>query len=642
MREVLHRYLLERPTGATVRELLDLIFTQPGTDAEFGPRFLRTLLQGDARFAFREPDQRWVAVVHEALAASLADTEFVVVDLETTGGSPQRGSTIIEIGAVRLDRARRAHRFSRLIDPGRPLPPFITRLTGITDGMLAGQPRLGEVIAEFLEFAGDRVVVAHNARFDVSFLNAALTAGGDRTLHQPSLCTMRLARRLVPQLRRRGLDAVASHFGIPLLDRHRALGDAVMTAEIFLRFLELLAARGIQRLDQVLDLQASARDGRVFFCPLPRSTVTRLPERPGVYRFYDAAGKLLYIGKAKSLRRRVQHYLSNAGGHSHKTLDLIRHVHAVKTEEAGSELEAALMEAEAIRTEQPPYNQLSKHLPRIAFLALTSDAPFPRLMISSRPTARSGRCFGPFRSRESAARVIGLVTRLFKLRTCPGHLHPDPAGTPCLQGQIGACTAPCVAQVSPPAYGEQVALFARLMAGDEAVIEWAGRELAGQREAHAAALRFEAAARVQRDLEQLERVVRRQRTLGWIVAQHHFLVLQPSLLDGTALAYLVVSGRLAWRCRLSSSGELKDLAARADESLQRGPQPIRAADIDGTAIIAAWLRDRGERDGFVFRLEDANAASRQLADWEAALASILARTPQQVDGACRLATPSDP
>jgi len=624
MRDTLHRYLLERPAGATVRELLDLIFTQPGTDAEFGPRFLRTLLQGDPRFAFREPDQRWVAVVHETLAAPLADTEFVVVDLETTGGSPQRGSTIIEIGAVRLDRGRRAHRFSRLIDPGRPLPPFITRLTGITDGMLAGQPRLSEVIAEFLEFAGDRVLVAHNARFDVSFLNAALTACGARTLPQPHLCTMRLARRLVPQLRRRGLDAVASHFGIPLVDRHRALGDAVMTAEIFLHFLELLAARGVQRLDQVLDLQASARDGRIFFCPLPRGAVVALPERPGVYRFYGADGKLLYIGKAKSLRQRVQHYLSNAGGHSHKTLDLIRHIHAVKAEEAGSDLEAALMEAEAIRGEQPPYNRLSKHLPRIAFLKLTSDVEFPRLMISSRPTG-GGRCFGPFRSRESAVRVIGLVTRLFKLRTCPGHLRPDAAGTPCLQGQIGACTAPCVARVSPAVYGEHAARFVRLMSGDEGEIEWASRELAGQREAHAVALRFEAAARVHRDLEQLERLVRRQRTLGWIVAQHHFLVLQPSLFDGLALAYLVVSGRLVLRCRLSSAPQLKGLAARAAEYLQRGSRLLRAADIDGTAIIAAWLRDRGERDGFVFRLGDASAVSRDLADWEAALASILAR-----------------
>ncbi|MBI4518704.1 MAG: GIY-YIG nuclease family protein [Deltaproteobacteria bacterium] len=627
MRETLHRYLLTRPGGATTGELLDLVFTQPGGDREFGPRFVQALLAGDPRFSFCRAEQRWVATVHAALARSLAETAFVVVDVETTGGAPQRGDSIIEIGAVRVEGARVAERFSCLVNPARSLPRFITHLTGITGEMLAGQPLLAEAWPAFMEFAGDRVLVAHNARFDLGFLNAAAQAQLGRPLHQPHLCTLQLARRLLPQLRRRGLDAVAAHFGIALVDRHRALGDALITAEILLHFLDLLAARGSTRLDQALALQANARDGRVFFCPLPRQAIAALAPAPGVYRFYGEDGRLLYIGKAKNLRQRVSQYLSNANGHSDKTLDLIRHIHRLDTEHAGSELEAALREAEAIRSEQPPYNRLHKHLPQIAFLKLTADARFPRLLATCRAAARGGQYFGPFRSRESALRAMALVARLFKLRTCAGRLRPNPEATPCLQGQTDACTAPCASRVAAAQYGEQVEAFRRLLAGDPAQTHWARGELTRQRTAHAEALRFEAAARAQRDLEELERLLKRQRTLGWVVAQHNFLVLQPHHRGGAALAYLVVSGRLIERRTLQGVEDLLALAQRVSECIQANADaPVADADVAGTTILAAWLRDRGERDGFVFRLQDASAASQQLSEWEAALSSILTQT----------------
>src|SRR5262245_38630700 len=106
MRDKLHTYLLERPAGATAHELLDLVFTQPGADKEFGPRFIRALLERDDRFAYHEPSGRWTATAHAAFAAGLDDTPFVIVDLETTGGAPTRGHGIIEIGALRVSGGR--------------------------------------------------------------------------------------------------------------------------------------------------------------------------------------------------------------------------------------------------------------------------------------------------------------------------------------------------------------------------------------------------------------------------------------------------------------------------------------------------------------------------------------------------------
>src|SRR5262249_28687617 len=246
MRDKLHAYLVERVSGATPRELLDLVFTQPGADAEFGPRFLRVLLGGDTRFAFDEASGRWIATIHAALGRTLDECAFVVVDLETTGGVPTRGHGIIEIGALRVERGRVIDQFVELVHPGRRLPSFISALTGITDAMLADRPRIDAVLPRFVAFADGAVLIAHNVGFDLGFLNAARVALRGELFEQPHCCTLRLARRLLPRLRRRSLDALAGHFGIPIVDRHRALGDARMTVEIFFHLCELLRRHGVR------------------------------------------------------------------------------------------------------------------------------------------------------------------------------------------------------------------------------------------------------------------------------------------------------------------------------------------------------------------------------------------------------------
>jgi DNA polymerase III subunit epsilon len=620
MRDKLHEYLLARPSGAPPRELLDLVFTQPGADPEFGPRFLHALLGRDPRFVWRAGDGTWAARAHEAQARPLSETSFVVLDIETTGGGPM-ATNIIEIGAVRVRGGRVLDEFQQLINPGCRLPPFITALTGIDNAALADQPHIHEIWPRFGEFLGSDVIVAHNAGFDVGFLNAAALACTGRALSHPHLCTIKLARRLLPQLRRRSLDALAGHFGIPVLDRHRALGDARITMEVFFHLLECLATRGITRLDQALDLQHHARDGRQFVCLLPREKIEQLPAAPGIYHLLDEKGQLLYIGKAKSLRERVSSYLSNAIGHSNKTLDLIRHTRDVRVQVAGSELEAALAEAEAIRRHKPPYNRLGKHLPRIAFLKLSVGDEYPRLSIAKKLSAGGARYIGPFRSRAQAEDVLGMLTRHFRLRTCPGRLQPDPAASPCFQGQVGACTAPCASRVTAAAYQQQVHECLALFDGAAQPIEHA---LSERRDTFAAELRFEAAARVQRDIDLLEMLVRRQRTLGWMVGQHHFLVLQPTADRQAVLAYAVLGGRLARRARLHDAMEIPVLAEQIAEQLpayQSGA--LRQDEVEGSTILAAWLRDRGERDGCVFAIERAGVPATQVDEWRAACASLL-------------------
>ncbi len=622
MRDKLHAYLLERPAGATARELIDLVFMRPGSDPEFAPRFLHALLGGDRRFAFDRTAGRWTATAHAELARPLADTHFVVVDLETAGGSPAHGEGIIEIGALRLHAGRIVDQFHALVDPGRRLPTFIAQLTGITDDMLAGCAPIDSVLPRFIEFATDGVLVAHNAAFDLAYLDAARLRLDGGLFAQHRLCTLRLARRLLPHVRRRSLDALAGHFGIPLVDRHRALGDARITAELFFHLVELLRERDVLRLDQLLDLQDRAADGARFTCLLPRARVARLPQTPGIYRFTDEDGGLLYIGKAKNLRQRVGSYLYNSSAHRRSVLDVIRRVRNVEVEAAGSELEAALREAEEIRHCRPRYNRLGKHLPQIAFVKLTSGDPFPRLAVVRRLGQR-GRYFGPFRSRPSAQHAQALLARLFRLRLCAGRLRPSPDATPCLQGQIGACSMPCAARVTREDYAGQVAAVESFFNGDSARAE---ADLVQRRDAHSAAQRFEAAARAQRDLELVRRIQRRQRTLGWIVARQHFVVMQPAVDRDRALVYAVLHGRLCMRAALRTHAELAAFAARLAPHLARShASALRPEEVDGTVIVAAWLRDRGERDGYVFSLDPAAPPQGQLPEWGAALDSLLAR-----------------
>lgn len=670
MRDKLHAYLLERPSGASTRELLDLIFTQPGADPEFGPRFLRTLLDPDARFAFDAGSGRWLATAHTALARGLADTAFVVVDLETTGGAPASGHGIIEIGALRVEGGRVVDQFAALVNPGRRLPGFITGLTGITEAMLADRPPIAAVLPQFIEFAAGTVLIAHNAAFDLGFLNAARRALSGEFFEQPYCCTLRLARRLLPRLRRRSLDALAGHFGIPVVDRHRALGDARITVEIFFQLQELMRRHGVLRLGELLDFQHRAADGRRFVCFLPRAQVAALPEASGIYRFTGDDGRLLYIGKAKNLRQRVGSYLSNTSGHRRAVLDLIRHIRGVCVEVAGSELEAALREAEEIRRWQPPYNRLSKHLPQIAFLHLTGGDPFPRLTVVKRlPRSANrsrGRYFGPFRSRASAIEVQGLLARLFRLRTCSGRLQPTPEATPCLQGQIAACTAPCAARVDAERYAEQVAAAERFFDGEIGAVQ---AVLEHRRDAHSAERRFEAAAKTQRDLELVRRMHRRQRTMSWIVARQDFAVMQRAADGERVLLYAVVHGRLVERGSARDLTELAAFAARVDAHLlQSRPSTLEPQDVDGTVILAAWLRARSEQDGYVFPLQ-ARTPSRvsripqegsgerrdasdeiqahgwvdgQLPEWAAALTSLLARGAAAHAYASQLPAPAQP
>ncbi|MGZ4355945.1 MAG: exonuclease domain-containing protein, partial [Gaiellaceae bacterium] len=234
----------------------------------------------------------------------LEDATFVVVDLETTGLRPG-SSRICEIGAVRVRDFELAEEFELLVDPGVPLGAAISALTGLDDAELRGQPHPGIAVRRFLEFAGDAVLVAHNARFDLGFIDCETQGLTGGRLAGPVVDTVGLARRLLAgRTRRAGLASLAQFFGTEARPCHRALPDAQATAEILVQLIGLAQERGARTVADLVDL-AAPRVRKVYS---KRSLAFGAPTSPGVYLFRDRHDQVLYVGRARDLRARLRSY----------------------------------------------------------------------------------------------------------------------------------------------------------------------------------------------------------------------------------------------------------------------------------------------------------------------------------------------
>ncbi|MGH8915270.1 MAG: exonuclease domain-containing protein, partial [Acidimicrobiia bacterium] len=226
------------------------------------------------------------------LSTPLFDVTFCVLDLETTGGSPF-DCEITEIGAVRHRGGELLGTFQTLVDPGLPIPPSITILTAISQSMVINAPPIPEALPAFLEFIGDAVIVGHNVRFDLSFLNAAAGRLDYERLSNDSVDTAGLARRLIrDEVRNLKLQTLAAYFRSPVSPIHRALDDARATAHVFHALLERAGSLGVTNLDDLLQLPRAR--GSAHYSKI--GLTNALPRQPGVYLFRDRNRQVIYVG----------------------------------------------------------------------------------------------------------------------------------------------------------------------------------------------------------------------------------------------------------------------------------------------------------------------------------------------------------
>jgi DNA polymerase III epsilon subunit family exonuclease len=238
--------LKSRGGFASAVKVVDYVMNIPRPEPNLARKLVADIINTDPRLALNED---MVELIESRFDNRiLGETDYVVFDLETTGAKtpPCR---ITEIGAYKIEKGKITDEYQTLVNPETPIPPFITGLTGISDAMVKNAPKFGEIAENFLEFIGDSVLVAHNAHFDMRFLNHEIgKIHEDYRVGNPHLCTVRLSRKLLPNLANHRLHTVAEHYSIYIKNRHRATDDAFATAKIFEDFLVQLEERGIKDL----------------------------------------------------------------------------------------------------------------------------------------------------------------------------------------------------------------------------------------------------------------------------------------------------------------------------------------------------------------------------------------------------------
>ena len=282
---------------------------------------------------------------------------YAIIDIETTGGQPSQ-DRITEIAIFIHDGHQVVDQYNTLINPERPIPYFITQLTGITDAMVQDAPKFHEVAREIVKFTEDKIFVAHNVRFDYSFLKKEFADLG-YTYQRKTLCTVRLSRSLMPGLPSYSLGKLCKSINIDLKMRHRAIGDAEATAVLFDRLLKI-NQKDITPTEETQKESKKVLSNAVKTSLLPpaitKEQVNALPDAAGVYYFYDSDGQIIYVGKSINIRKRIiQHF--NIDYKSNKSIEFKNRIADITYELTGSELVALLYESDQIKKIKPQYNR---------------------------------------------------------------------------------------------------------------------------------------------------------------------------------------------------------------------------------------------------------------------------------------------
>ncbi|MCL2735159.1 MAG: DEDD exonuclease domain-containing protein [Propionibacteriaceae bacterium] len=384
------------------------------------------------------PDQPGI----DEIDLPLVHTTFCVIDLETTGVS--HDSRITEIGAVKVRGGEVQGEFQTLINPHVPIPAYITALTGITNAAVRSAPGLREVFASLIEFCRGCVMVAHNARFDMGFIQRAATNLGYEWPPAPVLDTLSLAKRVIPrhEVQNYRLGTLAAYFSTSIDPSHRAGDDARATVDVLHGLLERIGNQGVASLTDLFEYSHTISRAR----RAKRVWGADLPEGPGIYCFIRDAerGKqVLYVGTSKNIRKRVATYFT-ASETRPRMEEMIGLATGVEAVECHTALEAAVVELRLITTHQPPYNHRSKQ-PRHVWIKVTTE-PIPRLS-QVRKVVDDGACYvGPFSGRAAADEASMALAKTFPLRACKDRLSVTVAREPCALAEMASCPAPCTLQ----------------------------------------------------------------------------------------------------------------------------------------------------------------------------------------------------
>jgi DNA polymerase III subunit epsilon len=368
--------------------------------------------------------------------------EYAIIDVETTGGSPA-ANKIIEIAVVISDGEKIIDRYSSLIHPERNVPPFISSLTGIDGYMLERAPKFFEIAKKVFELTENRIFVAHNVNFDYAFVKKEFAELGGR-FQRKKICTVRLSRRVFPGLKSYSLGKICSHLGIAIENRHRALGDAEATT--------LLLHQCLKKENPDILINKLQKKYEAKLPPnLPAEDFEKLPKRTGVYFFYDKSGTVIYVGKARDIKKRVWSHF-DSGEHMHKR-NFLEAIYSVDYQLCGTELIALLMESYEIKRLWPRFNVSQKRLNGTAgVFSYIDKMGYQRLAPAM--VKKGSRPLMTFATLSECRNFLNRMVTNHKLCSKLCGLQQLPAS--CFGYQTGTCTGACIGKEDTETYNERL------------------------------------------------------------------------------------------------------------------------------------------------------------------------------------------
>ncbi len=369
---------------------------------------------------------------------------YAIIDIEATGGSAQK-DRITEVAIFIHDGKRVLDRFSSLVNPQRHIPPFISKLTGITNEMVANAPMFADVAQRIFDITEGAIFVAHNVKFDYSYIKAEFKRLGMR-YQRERLCTVDLTRKVFPHLPSYGLGNVTKHLNIPIEDRHRAAGDAAATVQLFERLLSSGAERYISRQLNHEHIKGMLPENLSF------EDLILVPEETGVVYLHDAKGKVLFMSRANDMRQRLRQVL---GRHSQRSRTMVRQVYDISHQETGSTLIAELMELYALKKLRPKYNRSAyKNARNYGLYKETQANGAIKLVVDQVKSRRDTPALMRFQKPQDAR--LALLSRAKKNKLCLKQIGLESGPGPCSHQKLGLCMGCCVGSESTKTHNRRL------------------------------------------------------------------------------------------------------------------------------------------------------------------------------------------
>lgn len=383
---------------------------------------------------------------------------YAIVDIETTGGQPHQDK-ITEIAIFIHDGEKVVDKYHTLINPERPIPFFITQLTGIKDDMVQDAPKFYEVAKDIVEFTEGKVFVAHNVRFDYSFIKKEFADLGF-TFQRKTLCTVRLSRSLMPGLPSYSLGKLCQSIDIPLSQRHRAIGDAEATAILFDRLIKINrpVVDGNMNMAAEHTTQVLKQEIKTSLLPpaITKEKVDALPMVPGVYYFHNEQGEVIYVGKSINIKKRIiQHF--NIDYKSRKSLNFKNSIADITYELMGNELVALLYESAEIKRLKPQYNrQQRRSVFNTGIFSYIDSDGYKRLTFGSIDKAEN-ISMTPIIALSNHYKAKGfLFHKVAKFNLCQKLCDLYKTNGACFDYQVHQCSGACIGKESPEEYNKRV------------------------------------------------------------------------------------------------------------------------------------------------------------------------------------------